>query len=339
MLIEREQVPHRRNHIICRSGHWASWVPFHRPVSICCFVEVEVELMGTCLITTYRVVESTLRTANNLLERLHASFFFYIMTGPTTFLKIGSFLPGAVLVSIAMMFAGLYEWVNAGWMPDDAPAVITKEKPESVNVQDTPKSIKRRRPVVKPLGILIATHVLGLVLFYIITTSFFVDHQMVCRVFNAMKEPRKISCIMQQVLSPFVLFIASALPLVGVLATPLHCSTVTPLSSLVKSFNLCLASTVISITSVLNFSLAATLAVLLGLPLTFASPSPSSQVAIRFIKYLAYIALGLGWIVWAPGETTRAIWNWEILGVWFAPFICIVYTPLVLQAGIVCLLP
>ncbi|KAG6918119.1 hypothetical protein DXG01_016307 [Tephrocybe rancida] len=44
-----------------------------------------------------RVIESTLRTTNNLLERLHASFFFYVLTGPERFLKIGSYLPSAVL--------------------------------------------------------------------------------------------------------------------------------------------------------------------------------------------------------------------------------------------------
>lgn len=139
-----------------------------------------------------------------------------------------------------------------------------------------------------------------------------------------------------------LLFVASAIPLLVVMARPppSHPAQVASLSSLIKSLNLCLASTVISITSVLNFSLAATLAVLLGLPLSLASPSSGPSAAVtRLVKYLAYVALGFGWIAWAPGETARAIWNWEVLGVWFAPFICIVYAPLVLQAGIVCLLP
>lgn len=269
-----------------------------------------------------RIIESTLRTTNNLLERLHASFFFYIMTGPTTFLKIGSFLPSAVLVSVAMMFSGLFEWVNAAWIPDDAPTEITERKLDMIKARDNPKLVRRRRPALQALVILIATHVLGLVLFSTITTSFFLKHR--------------------AMLSPAVLFIASAVPLVCVLAIPLHQSpAVAPLSSLVKALNLCLASTVISITSVLNFSLAVTLAVLLGLPLTLASPSPysSSQTVTRFVKYLAYAVLGLGWVVWAPEETVKAIRNWEIFGVWFAPFACIVYAPLVLQAGIVCILP
>ncbi|KIM87206.1 hypothetical protein PILCRDRAFT_815682 [Piloderma croceum F 1598] len=269
-----------------------------------------------------RVIESTLRTANNLLERLHASFFFYIMTGPTTFLKIGSFLPSAVLVSVAMIFTGLYEWVNAAWILDEAHTEPIKGDLDTKNVIDKPTWIRRRRPVLQALGILIATHILGLLLFVVITTPMFAEYW--------------------TVLSPLLLFVVSAGPLGAVLATsPTTAPTTAPLSSLVKSLNLCLASTVISITSVLNFSLAATLAVLLGLPLTLASPSPmsSSGTLTRFIKYMTYIALGFGWIVWAPGETAKAVWNWEILGVWFAPFTCIVYAPLVLQAGLVCLFP
>jgi len=48
-----------------------------------------------------RIVESTLRTMSNLLERLHASFFLYIMTTPSSFLKIGSYLPSAVVIAVA----------------------------------------------------------------------------------------------------------------------------------------------------------------------------------------------------------------------------------------------
>jgi glycosylphosphatidylinositol transamidase len=106
------------------------------------------------------------------------------MTGPTTFLKIGSFLPSAVLVSVAMMFTGLYEWVNVAWILDDAPTETTKQKVDAIDSQDKPQWVRRRRPVLQALGVLIATHVLGLVLFYVITTSFFVEHRTVRSVFN-----------------------------------------------------------------------------------------------------------------------------------------------------------
>lgn len=101
---------------------------------------------------------------------------------------------------------------------------------------------------------------------------------------------------------------------------------------ILKSFNLCLASTVISITSVLNFSLAASLAILLGTPTIAAGPSRHT-----WAKYALYITLGLGWL-FSEREVQQALWNWEVLGVWFAPFVCMVYYPLVLQAGIASIL-
>lgn len=105
---------------------------------------------------------------------------------------------------------------------------------------------------------------------------------------------------------------------------------------ILKTFNLCLASTVISITSVLNFSLAAGLALAMGLPLSFSSASSSTSE--KAAKFAVYTVLSLGWLLFSPTEVALALRNWEVLGVWFAPFVCVVYTPLVLQAGIVCLL-
>ena len=87
--------------------------------------------------------------------------------------------------------------------------------------------------------------------------------------------------------------------------------------------------------SLLNFSLAAMLALTMGVPL--ATSSRSSSTATSLLRYAGYCVLAWGWLVLLPTEVESAIWNWEILGVWFAPFICIVYAPLVMQAGIVCL--
>lgn len=105
-----------------------------------------------------------------------------------------------------------------------------------------------------------------------------------------------------------------------------------PLHTLLKAINMCLASTLISVSSVLNFSLAALLAVTLGLPLTVASPSNS--LLARGVKCGLYSTLAFGWLVW-DAEVQRGIWDWQILGGWFSPLFCLVYIPFVLQAGIV----
>ncbi|KIP12246.1 hypothetical protein PHLGIDRAFT_21074 [Phlebiopsis gigantea 11061_1 CR5-6] len=228
-----------------------------------------------------RVVESTLRTANNLLERLHASFFFYLLVGPTTFIKIGGYLPSALLVSVAMLFGGMGAWAHARWIPP----------PPANEKQEQERWIARPRPLLPALFVVCSTHALGAALFFVCATSF--------------------AC-------------AAGVP-----------SSRAPDHLILKTLNLCLASTVVSVTSVLNFSLAATLAIALGFPLSFSTPS-SSAIA-RLGRFTAYASLALGWL-FMEDEVTQALLNWELLGVWFAPFVCIMYTPLVLQAGIVCLL-
>lgn len=113
---------------------------------------------------------------NNLSERLHASFFFYIMTSSQRFLKIGFFLPSAILISVAMMFHGLSTWVDAAWIHEINSGPTGKESSLSLS---TPSSIKwrsRKRPVIVVLGIMISTHFLGLLLFWTITRSWFMDN-------------------------------------------------------------------------------------------------------------------------------------------------------------------
>ncbi|RPD66113.1 Gaa1-domain-containing protein [Lentinus tigrinus ALCF2SS1-7] len=256
-----------------------------------------------------KILESSLRTMNNLLERLHASFFFFLLVGPGTFMKIGSYLPSVILVGTAMLFSGLGEWVNAGWTLASPPPLGGDEKTEKASAHTS--WVQRPRPVLQAVSIMAATHLLGVLLFYAL---------------NSGLVPSTVIFLL------FAILPVLALQLVSSPAPPSA-----PLATVLKAFNLCFASAVISITSVLNFSLAAALAVFMGLPLTVASSSPSQPK--RVVKYALYSVLALGWLVLCPEETRKAIWNWEVLEVWFAPFICIVYTPLVLQAALACSLP
>lgn len=116
-----------------------------------------------------------MRTMNNLLERLHASYFFYILAGangnhhpdsryfrPTFshFLKIGSYLPSAILISVAMMFGGLKEWTDAGWILESLGEEFAAQKTED---KSTPSMTwrRRKRPVMTALAIMAATHAAG----------------------------------------------------------------------------------------------------------------------------------------------------------------------------------
>lgn len=61
-----------------------------------------------------RIVDSTLRLVNNLLEKFHQLFFFYLMLSPRYFVSIGTYLPLACLVAGSYAFSALGCLLNSG---------------------------------------------------------------------------------------------------------------------------------------------------------------------------------------------------------------------------------
>ncbi|CAI4630098.1 ADM_collapsed_G0036970.mRNA.1.CDS.1 [Saccharomyces cerevisiae] len=64
-------------------------------------------------ITTFgRIPEAMFRSINNLLEKFHQSFFFYLLLAPRQFVSISSYLPSAVALSIAFAISSLNAFIN-----------------------------------------------------------------------------------------------------------------------------------------------------------------------------------------------------------------------------------
>ncbi|CAE7168512.1 unnamed protein product [Rhizoctonia solani] len=121
-----------------------------------------------------KIIESTTRTMNNLLERLHASFFFYLLTSAQSFVKIGGYLPAAVIMSIVMTFGGLALWVEAGWF--QVPATVSEGDQKSETDDDEPVEpskqwLKRSRPVVDAFALVGCTHLIGAALLFALGTK------------------------------------------------------------------------------------------------------------------------------------------------------------------------
>ena len=53
-----------------------------------------------------KTIESSLRSFNNLLERLHASYFFYLIPKSGQFLPVGHYLPSAILLGASVTLGG-----------------------------------------------------------------------------------------------------------------------------------------------------------------------------------------------------------------------------------------
>ena len=59
-----------------------------------------------------RLVESILRSENNLLERLHASVWFYIFSSPTHYSSISLYMPTVGLMLLLPTLIALRKWVQ-----------------------------------------------------------------------------------------------------------------------------------------------------------------------------------------------------------------------------------
>lgn len=62
-----------------------------------------------------RVVESLTRSINNLLEKFHQSFFFYLLLQNTRFVSIGTYLPSAMAVGAGFTVMAIYLWLKSGY--------------------------------------------------------------------------------------------------------------------------------------------------------------------------------------------------------------------------------
>lgn len=66
-----------------------------------------------------RVVESLTRSLNNLLEKLHQSFFFYLLLQNNRFVSIGTYLPSAMAVGAGFTVMAIYLWIKSGYEQRD----------------------------------------------------------------------------------------------------------------------------------------------------------------------------------------------------------------------------
>ncbi|XP_010883646.2 glycosylphosphatidylinositol anchor attachment 1 protein [Esox lucius] len=64
--------------------------------------------------TIGRLLEGMYRKLNNLLERLHQSYFFYLMPSLTRFVSIGYYMPAFGLLAVILLLRALDLWVQLG---------------------------------------------------------------------------------------------------------------------------------------------------------------------------------------------------------------------------------
>ena len=80
------------------------------------------------------VIESGTRSINNLLEKLHQSFFFYLLLAPERFVSIGTYLPSAMLVAGSLSITSIALWMQSGKPTQDAKPSTSSGPPTALKV-------------------------------------------------------------------------------------------------------------------------------------------------------------------------------------------------------------
>lgn len=149
------------------SGAHSSFIPYHvDAVTLQPFGEGWQDEMAMG-----RIIESTFRSLNNLLEHLHQSFFFYLLMHSNRFVSIGTYLPSAMLVATNFTIMAIFLWVQSG-RPQES---TMKDGEKLVAIADgqnmalVPADILtvRERHIFLPLLVVGASQFLGLVPLYL----------------------------------------------------------------------------------------------------------------------------------------------------------------------------
>ncbi|KAG9243870.1 rhomboid protein 2 [Calycina marina] len=281
-----------------------------------------------------RVIESTFRSLNNLLEHLHQSFFFYLLMQANRFVSIGTYLPSAMLVAVNFTIMAIFLWMKSGAprptsRSNSAPATDKTDltivhKGDLRALVSTELLAVRERDLFLPLGTVAAIQFLGVIPLYI---------------FNHASS---------SILTPIFYTFALANNLLPILLSALLIHFSAPTTQqyhLLKSFSLLLLGLFLSSLATLNFSLSL-LVGLLATPLTYIHPIPSSSI----LSIIAKILLGLllmavgptgvlmagSWAWgWSVGEVLeQAAFGWDVWGMYTQVVVWCVWWPAWVMGGV-----
>lgn len=109
-----------------------------------------------------RLIEGITRSVNNLLERFHQSFFFYLLVASDRFVSIGDYMPSLGLLVASLLIKAFITWLNIN---QKSIVVENEEKGEkevdsSVDKNDELKFISIAK-------FLIAAHIFGVLVAYL----------------------------------------------------------------------------------------------------------------------------------------------------------------------------
>jgi GPI-anchor transamidase subunit GAA1 len=301
-----------------------------------------------------RTVESICRSLNNLLEKLHQSFFFYLLMQSNRFVSIGTYLPGAMIVAAGYTIMAIYLWVMSGYQRVGKASKTADVGAANGSMKGSMQSEKQQKPpskppptiefkpvdrqLILPIALVTAAHLASLVPLYLLTTI-------------SLKAMPSTFFMMTLVLLVLPVIIASALAEMPNNTTlPAFSAPTNEQYLLIKSLSLLVLGLFLTVLATLNFSLSMFLGIVCA-PLAFVDRSRANS-GLAVFQYLALViispmgvAAGLGGygILVAGKDDILVHWlqrfafGWNVWGSWGVPIgvLCIWLPAWVVSATLV----
>ncbi|XP_029633709.1 glycosylphosphatidylinositol anchor attachment 1 protein isoform X2 [Octopus sinensis] len=93
------------------------------------------------LMVTGRIVEGIFRSLNNLLERFHQSFFFYLMPATNRYISIGLYMPPFSLMTAAGLIKAISLWIGS-----EKPKDKNEKKPQKSDLNSSKLEKDEKEP-------------------------------------------------------------------------------------------------------------------------------------------------------------------------------------------------
>ncbi|KAG0272077.1 Glycosyl phosphatidyl inositol protein transamidase complex subunit [Linnemannia exigua] len=311
------------------------------------------------------LLEAAVRSLNNLLEHLHQSFFFYLLSDVRRYTSIGLYMPPVIILGVSFIFQALSLWGLSGDLPIELESIAEGRKDIPVAL---PYSRRSRNFKVASTTMSMAI-VTGAVTFHLLTTEFglmgetpmlkLVASVGVCSmlVLSAVSAAHVRNQIIRS--ASTVQKARAAAEKKGNSSSSSNSNSsdkshsvadqeLTPAADwiMLKTLILALSALIVTTLSALNFSLAVSMGILIVLPYMAFRPSRWTIVSIAEALILLVLSppglmmVASWWYSKDPSEVLSwVLREYEILGTWLLPTACFIYWPLNLAAVIMVLLP
>lgn len=124
------------------------------------------------ILALLKIVEGISRSLNNLLERFHQSFFFYVIISSERFISIGDYMPSIGLMAGSLLIKSFLLWLMSDTKPEDE---AEGEKKEEESISIVKKSV-RNIDVLTVGTVFLSAHLIGVLALFITTNKLAHDY-------------------------------------------------------------------------------------------------------------------------------------------------------------------